>query len=304
VGKQTRRLGRGMSSLLSGELAAGDVGRFATAPGTTPATREIPIHCILPNALQPRTQVDPKHLEELARSIQTSGVIQPVVVRPRDGNYELVTGERRWRAAQKAGLTTMPAVVREVTDQQMLEFALVENIQREDLNPMDRALAYRHCCERFDLTPDVLAEHLGEDRSTVANYLRLLDLPEPVQQLVRDASLSMGHARCLLGLPDAEAMERVAAEAVDAGHSVRRLEQLVREYKRQPDDGLAKPPRTPPPKRPLIQDLEQRFSQTLQTRVTINEGRKRHTGKLVVEYYTLDDFDRIADRLGVKLDDF
>jgi len=303
VAKQDRRLGRGIASLLT-DVGAGPQSSLPTASGTTPMTREIPVQSVRPNPLQPRTQPDPEQFEELARSIRAAGVIQPIVVRPCGDAYELVAGERRWRATQQAGLSTIPAVVRDVTDQQMLEFALIENIHREDLNPIDRAQAYRHCCDRFGLTPESLAEHLAEDRSTIANYIRLLDLPESVQTLVREGSLSMGHARSLLGLPDPETMERLATETVENAFSVRHLEELVRAHKEEAAGPAADTP--PPPvrtKRPLIQDLEQRFTQALQTRVTIREGRKRHTGKVVIEYYNLDDFDRVAERLGVTLDE-
>ncbi len=297
MAKQPRRLGRGIASLLGDSTAAPSV---PLAAGTTAMTREVPVTAIAPNPLQPRSHFDPEQLDELAASIRTSGVIQPVVVRVRDGKYELVAGERRWRAARQAGLATIPAVVRDVTDQQLLEFALIENLQREDLNPLDRARAYRQACDRFDLAAEALAEHLGEDRSTVTNYIRLLDLPSAVQDLVRDGSLSMGHARSLLGLPDPSAMERLAQQAIAEAFSVRHLEGLVRAFKSTPE-----PPDSPAskarPKRPLIQDLEQRFAETLHTRVTITEGRKKNTGKIVIQYFTLDDFDRVAERLGVDL---
>jgi len=185
----------------------------------------------------------------------------------------------------------------------MIEFALIENIQREDLNPIDRASAYKQCCLRFGLTPETLAQHLGEDRSTVANYIRLLDLPQSVQQFVRDGALSMGHARCLLGLADPAAMERIAQSAVASGISVRDLEGQVRAEKEGPSSLPSRPSRQPTQKRPLIKDLEETFSRALQTRVTIQEGRKKNTGRIVIEYFSVDDFGRIADLLGVSLDE-
>jgi ParB family chromosome partitioning protein len=302
VAKQPKRLGRGIASLL-GDAGAIPAAAASDAPGTVAMTRELPVQSIVPNPMQPRSDSDPQRLDELTNSIRTSGVIQPVVVRLHGGTYELIAGQRRWRAAQQAGLQTIPAVVRDATEQQMIEFALIENIQREDLNPIDRALAYRQCCQRFEIRAEELAEHLGEDRSTVANYIRLLDLPESVQSLVRDESLSMGHARALLGVGDQASIERLARDTVANGFSVRYLEGLVRKHKDRPGQAAPPGPAKAPTKLPLIQDLEQRFTDALQTRVTITQGRKKHTGKILIEYYTLDDFDRIAERLGVDLQD-
>jgi ParB family chromosome partitioning protein len=298
--KPERRLGRGLASLI-GDLTASAEPISQHEAQTTSGVREIPVATIIPNPTQPRTQIDPGHFRELTDSIRTAGVIQPVVVRPRAEHYELVAGERRWRAAQAAGLTSIPAVVRDVSDQQMLEYALIENIQREDLNPIDRAQGYAHCCDQFALNPESLAQHLGEDRTTVTNYIRLLDLPQSVQNLVREGTLFMGHARSLLGLLSAEEMERVARLVVSDALSVRQLEELVRNQRSGLGQAVAKARREPPPKRPLVQDLEERFRQALQTRVTIAEGRKKNSGRIVIEYYNVDDFERIAERLGVSL---
>lgn len=301
MAKQPRRLGRGIASLLAEADAPHPALREQT--GAAAITRELPLQTIAPNPNQPRSGFDAEQLKELAESIRTAGVIQPVIVRPKGAGYELAAGERRVRAARIVGLATIPAVVREVTDEQMAEIALIENIQREDLNPMDRAAAYKAHCDQFDLTVEALAGRLGEDRSTVANYIRLLDLPDSVQQLVRAGSVWMGHARSLLGLPDHAAMEQLAQETIANGFSVRHLEGLVRSYK--PDGAEPKPdvPPKPAAKRPLIQELEERFSERLQTKVTIHEGRKKHTGRIVIAYYSLDDFDRIAERLGINLDE-
>lgn len=302
MAKQTRRLGRGLASLM-GEVAEPE-NALRAATAAVSSGRDIAIESIRPNPQQPRTEFDDEALRELANSIRQSGVIQPVVVRPTDGTYELIAGERRWRAAQLAGLTALPAVVRDATDQQMLEFALIENIQRADLNPLDRARAYRQACEQFGESAETLAEALGEDRTTVTNYMRLLELPDEVQALVRGGALSMGHARALLGLASKEVMGKLAEEAVETGHSVRKLEELVRRAKsngkataKEADDGEA------PKKRPLVADLEERFSQSLGTRVTIQEGRKRNTGRIVINYFSVDDFSRVAAKLGVDLDE-
>ncbi|MBN1342912.1 MAG: ParB/RepB/Spo0J family partition protein [Phycisphaerae bacterium] len=301
MAKPTRRLGRGIASLL-GEAALPE-SALQTTPTPGALTRELPVRAITPNPHQPRTDFDPERLEELAASIRATGVIQPIVVRPSGTGYQLVAGERRWRATQQAGLSTIPAVVREVSDQQMVEFALIENIQREDLNPLDRAVGYKQCCDRFGLTAESLAGHLGEDRSTVANYIRLLELPEAVQQLLRGGALSMGHARCLLGLGNPRLMEQLAQETVAEGHSVRHLEAAVRSRREEPSATPAAAPAKPKKKRPLIEDLEQRFAEALQTRVSIKEGRKKNTGKIVITYFSLDDFDRVAERLGVDLEE-
>jgi len=240
-------------------------------------------------------------LAQLADSIRTTGLLQPVVVRPAGDTYQLVAGERRWRAAQQAGLKSIPVVIRQVPDEQLLELALIENIHRDDLNPIDRAQAYAHCCDRFHLTAETLAAHLGEDRSTVTNYIRLLDLPPSVHSLLRDGQLTMGHARALLGLANPDRIASLAASAVTEGYSVRQLETLVREQK-QPSPPAATPT-AKPPKRPLIQELEERFRHALQTKVSIAEGRKRNTGKIVIEYSGIDDFNRVAERLGVQLEE-
>ena len=298
MSKKERRLGRGMDVIL-GHVDATPDPPLGMTTGGRPMTREIPVGAIAPNPNQPRTEMDPQRLDELAESIRASGIIQPVVVRPHDGGYQLVVGERRWRAAQRIGLATVPAVVRDVNDQQMTELALIENIQREDLNPIDRAAAYRDYCARFNVPAEALAGHLGIDRTTVVNYIRLLDLPVAVQQLVRENRLSMGHARGLLGLSDPAVIERLALQSVADGFSVRRLEALVRSLKEGAQEPEASEGRGPRPKRPLIADLEQRFAEALGTRVTIREGRKKNTGKITIEYYSLDDFDRITERLGV-----
>jgi ParB family chromosome partitioning protein len=218
------------------------------------------------------------------------------------GKYEIVAGERRWRAARLAGLDEVPVIVRDATDEEMLELALVENIQREDLNTIDRAKAYRELRDRFGLGPDEVGERVGEDRSTVTNYLRLLDLAEPIQALVAGAQLSMGHARCLLGVADPERRERLARSAVDNELSVRALEEIVRREKTgrgvRPADGAA----TPRELSPHIADLQHRFEDALKTKVTIREARAKGRGRIVIEYFSLDDFDRIAQKLGVGLE--
>ena len=296
-----RRLGRGLSSLIPDVPDEGPTSQpqSPAAPGlhadTSAPTRSLSLDAIEPNPFQPRQDVENRGIEELAASIRATGILQPVVVRRKGGRYQLIMGERRWRAARAAGLTEVPAVVRAATDEQMVELALVENIHREDLNPIERAAAYRNYCDRFSLTAGEVAERLSEDRTTVTNYLRLLELPDEARALLARGDIGMGHARALLGLASPAEQVRVAKLIAANRYSVRVVEDLVRREKRG-----QRGPKEPAAKRPHIQDLEQRFGGAVGTKVTIQEGRKRNTGRIVIEYYSLDDFDRIADRLGIN----
>ncbi len=255
-----------------------------------------------PNPNQPRREFQPDQLKALADSIAKEGVIQPIAVRKAGKDvYEIIVGERRWRASQMAGLMEIPAVIREATDEQMLEVALVENIFREDLNAIDRAMAYRRYCETFNLSAEQVAERLGEDRSTVANYLRLLDLPNEVKQWVIDGSLSMGHARCLLGLSSPGMRVQVGREAINKDLSVRVLEKLVKERQ----TARSAPPESQggkQAKRPLVVELEQAFTKALGNRVEIQESRRKGKGKVVIHYRSLEDFDRLCERLDIAPD--
>lgn len=303
-----RRLGRGLSALISvpqadsppsvGDADAGTASMARTVAAPPQTAR---IDQLRPNAHQPRKEMDPAQLKALADSVRSSGILQPIVVRMMPaGGYEIIAGERRWRAAQMAGLAEVPIVIREATDEQMLELALVENIFREDLNPIERAMGYRQYCDEFKLSAEQVAQRLGEDRSTVANYLRLLDLPVEVKELVSGGRLSMGHARCLLAIRSPSELTQTASLAIDQDLSVRALEKLVRE-KVEARNNAAKPS-TPPKeaKRPQIRSLEQSFAQSLGTKVEIAESRRKGSGKIVIHYHNLDDFDRVAERLGIS----
>ncbi len=253
-------------------------------------------------------------IARLAESIKRNGVIQPIVVRPsnegRDGSststsetqrivkYELIAGERRWRAARKAGLAEVPVIVRDATDQQLLELALVENIQREDLNAIDRALAYQQFREQFGFTAEQIGQTMGEDRTTVTNYLRLLDLPETVQDMLSGDLLSMGHARALAGVRRRQEQLGLAEAAVRKSLSVRALEDLIRRRRDgvKPQSAKSQDPHS---KRPLIRDLERRFTQALRTKVTIQESRRKNHGKIVIEYNSVDEFESICGSLGL-----
>jgi ParB family transcriptional regulator, chromosome partitioning protein len=276
-----RKLGRGLDFL---------IGDGQDAPEEE--IRQVETDAIRPNPFQPRHEFDPEALRELEESIRLNGILQPILLRQVDGEFEIVAGERRWRAACSLGLESIPAMVKTVEDERMLELALVENIQREDLNPMERAQAYRKYVETLGLTQLKASERLGKDRSTIANTMRLLDLPEEVQLLVSRGTLSAGHARALLGLEDAEARIALARRAAEDGLSVRAVESIVRQA------GSTSPSASPSqPAAPSAHfaDLEGRLRERLGTRVKIQDRGGR--GKLVVEYYSREDFDRILEIL-------
>jgi len=291
-----RGLGRGLGALLP------------TAPPPAPT---VPLRAekqrnfftagieeIYPSPEQPRRRFDEAKLAELADSIKVHGIITPLVVRPRDGGgYYLIAGERRWRAAQKAGLHELPVVLQEVDGQAAFERAIVENVQRSDLGPLEEAAAFQRLVDEFGLTQDQVADRIGKDRSTVANAIRLLKLPPAVRQMVEDEKLSMGHARALLGLEEAPAIERAARQVVDKALSVRATE------------GLVKKLRTPEPPRPAltsagrneksasVRDLEERLTRALGGPVTITEDEPGKAGRIEIRYHDLDHLDRLLDRL-------
>lgn len=269
------------------------------------------------NPFQPRDAITNDAIVSIAESIRRHGLLQPISVRrAAGGRYQIIAGERRWRAAKSIGMIHVPVIVRQATDEQMLELALIENLQREDLNAMDRARAYRQFCTHFGLRPEEVADRLGEDRSTVLNYLRLLDLAEPIRAMVAGGKLSMGHARCLLGEANEVHRARLAEAIVANELSVRAVEEIVRRGKAYlgagatdmalaGGDALLKSSGTQRSRlrSAHLQDLEQRFERAVKTKVSIHEGRKRGSGRITIEYYTLDDFDRVASLLGVKSDD-
>ncbi len=309
MAKPTRRLGRGLDSLVSNLRSVSSqptppieeldtTERAVTRNEAAPSIRaaSLPAEALTPNPQQPRSNAKHGDVLSLARSIEQTGILQPIVVRCVSGRYQIIAGERRWRAARSLGMTHVPVIVRDATDDQMLEFALIENIQREDLNAIDRAKAYRQFCDRFSLKAEQVATRLCEDRTTVANYIRLLELPDPIKELVAAAKLSMGHARCLLGIKDDAECLRLAESAVENQLSVRALEEVVRREKRS-DRTLA--PKSRLERRAHLRDLERRFEEAIKTKVTIQEGKRKSTGRVVIEYYSLDDFDRIAELLGV-----
>src|SRR5882672_5180876 len=213
-----KALGRGLGALLSADDSA----------IATENSNEVAIDLIDPSSFQPRSVFDGAKLDELARSIRANGVVQPLLLRRKGSRFELIAGERRWRAAQRAGLTKVPAIVRSVSDEKLLEIALIENIQREDLNPIEEARAYKKLIDALGLTQETVAERVGRDRSYVTNYLRLLKLPEDLQELLQAGRMSTGHARALLGVDDPDIQRRIARKIIEQGLSVRATEQLVR----------------------------------------------------------------------------
>lgn len=291
------RLGRGLDSLLTSSRLQSLQQTQDTDAAPSPSLAdsdhiaEIPLDTITRNPHQPRQAWDEDKLGELAESIRANGLVQPIIVRAMGQGYQLVAGERRLRATQMAGQHTITAIVRTVTEQQMLEWALIENIHRTDLNPVERARAYQQYISRFSLSQEQAAERLGDDRSTIANYLRLLDLSQPILNLLTAGSLTMGHARALLGLPEAHRREELAHETLKEKWSVRELERRIQNIRNQQ-------PRTPPEPDPHIVELEQELTRTVGTKVSIKTaGRKRHRGKIIIDFYSLDDFDRIRERL-------
>lgn len=265
---------------------------------------------IVPSRFQPRRDMDPAALERLAESVKRSGLIQPVVVRPRAGTdrrsdpaaYELVAGERRWRAAALAGLARIPAVIRALTDEEAAEWGLVENLQREDLNPMDRAASLRTLCDRFKLTQDEVAVRVGLDRSTIANLIRLMELEEPLARLVATGVLSAGHGRALLAIGAGERRVRLGERAGSERWSVRRLEREARSLAGGGGSGGGGGAGSPDPfeaREAARQRLEKRLSEHLGTKCAVATDRSGARGRISIEFYTLDHFDGLLARLGL-----
>ncbi|MBF6437810.1 ParB/RepB/Spo0J family partition protein [Nocardia cyriacigeorgica] len=258
--------------------------------------REIPPDAIEPNPKQPRQVFQEDALAELVHSIREFGLMQPIVVRRLESDperYQLVMGERRWRACQEAGLTAIPAIVRETDDGSMLRDALLENIHRVQLNPLEEAAAYQQLLEEFDVTHEELADRIGRSRSAVTNMIRLLKLPVPVQRRVAAGVLSAGHARALLGLEGgADAQEVLAARIVAEGMSVRATEEAVTLANREPENAAPPAPRRKPMHAPGLQDVAERLSESFDTRVTVSLGKRK--GKIVVEFGSVDDLERIV----------
>lgn len=294
---KSRGLGRGLSALMADIGPAED----AAAP-ETPARRAettVPLDRIVPNPDQPRRRFAEEELEELARSIKARGILQPLIVRPdpaREGQYQIVAGERRWRASQRAQLHDVPVIVRDLNDLEVLEVAIIENIQRADLNPVEEAAGYRQLLERFGHTQDQLAEALGKSRSHIANAIRLLKLPEEVQSLVREGQLSAGHARALITVSDPAA---IARQVVARALSVRETEALVR--KAAQEYGGTRPRKRSARAADKDADtraLEGDLSAMLDTKVSIEHEPGGERGRLVIQYNSLEKLDELCNRLS------
>jgi ParB family transcriptional regulator, chromosome partitioning protein len=286
---ETKRLGRGLEALL------GSVSREqAQAAG---ALRELPIASIQPNPLQPRSQISEAELVELTASIEASGLLQPVVVRPRNGKYELIAGERRWRAVQRLGWPKIAAVVKDVDDQTLLTLALIENLQRDDLTAIDEAAGYQRLAEEFQIAQAEIARLVGRDRSTVANMMRLLKLPDEVKQLVQDRKLSEGHARALLGVPSSAKMVELAREGAEQGWSVREMESRTRgDASAQSDSSPTASPSRAPQKMASadVRRVEDALRKRLGTDVRVT-ARRRGRGFLSISYYSNEDLARVLE---------
>ncbi len=281
--KTRRALGRGLGALIPG--GGGDI-----APPSE-GQKNVGLDLIRANPSQPRKQFDEDELESLAASIRESGMMQPIVVRPQGDGYEIIAGERRWRAAQRAELKDVPIIVREASEREVLVMALVENLQRVDLNPIEEAEGYSRLAEEFKMTQDDVARSVGKDRTTVTNLLRLLKLAPPVQQFVRDGKLAMGHARAIAAIEDKPRQIALASLAVQKELSVRQVEALIR-------DAAAEKKEAKTPTKiadPNLRDVIERLKRSFGTKVSMSGQPDR--GKLVFEYYTAEEFDRLLERL-------
>jgi len=278
-----RGLGKGLNAIIGADIVSEVIDR--------PRAIEIPVDRLSPNPFQPRRSFTEEGLEQLAESIRRHGVLQPIVVRRSGDGYQLIAGERRWRAAQTAGLQRIPAVVRELDDSSMVQVALIENLQREDLNPIEEASAYRRLMDEFNMTQEQLSSAIGRSRPTIANAVRLLNLPAEIQRAVEERRLSEGHARCLLAISDQGDQLKIAAEIIANGLNVRQAEELVKGTTRNVSRETIR--RGTSEEDPDAVRLTQRLGERLGTRVKLSGSVRK--GKLEIEYYSSEDLDRILE---------
>lgn len=271
-----RALGKGLEALIPRAVAIG------------PGLREIPVESILPNPHQPRQALDPVALQELADSIREHGLIQPLIVTQQEERYQLIAGERRWQAAKMAGLSRVPALVKHATPQQMLEMALVENIQRADLNPLEEASAYQQLIDDFGLTQAQVAGRVGKSRVAVANSVRLLRLPQEVKESLAAGGISEGHARALLALPEAETQCRALHRVIGRGLNVRQTEELVRRWSTPPQASKPEPNRSPE-----TEALERAFREALSTKVRL--VRRKEGGRLIIHFFSEEELEALYE---------
>lgn len=280
-----KALGRGLGALLGSDQTI----------STGSDAFEIDVDLIDPGSMQPRTRFDETSLERLAESVREHGIVQPILVRRKGERYELIAGERRWRAAQKAGLQRIPAVVKEVADSDLLEIALTENVQREDLNPIEEANAYKKLIEQVGLTQDALAARFGRDRSYITNYLRLLKLPSDIQELVETGRLSTGHGRTILGLPHPDEQRRLARMVIEKEMSVRATEAYVKKsVSSSPDTAKQAPKRVDDPN---VRAAESKLRRAFGTQVRINQSVPDGAGRIEITFFNGQDLDRIYQLL-------
>ncbi len=287
--KQRKVLGKGLSALLPARQTGTAVAEARTEPN------KLPIQAIHPNPMQPRRIFQPERLQELAESIRANGIIQPLIVRKNGDEYQIVAGERRWRAAQIAGLTDVPVVIQDITDSHLLEIALVENIQREDLNPIETAQAYDRLHRELGLSQEEIGRRTGKDRSSIVNTMRLLKLPPEVQALLAGQRLTMGHAKAILALPSPEQQIEIAEKASAQGISVRQVEALVQDLTSD-RDGKGKRSKADTRADPNVQAAMDELARVLGTRVRIVQLSDRH-GRIEIEYYSQEELDRLYEQI-------
>ena len=303
-------LGRGLEALLGPinlesptketDIASPDISKYPIDKELDASRGELPLADLIPNPFQPRQFWNDEDLKDLAESIKHNGVIQPILVRPvSQGQYEIIAGERRFRAARLAGLETVPVLIRKATDEQMLELALVENIHRTDLNPVERAVAYKKYLQTFSLNQTEAAQRLGEDRSVISNYLRLLELPKDIQEMLIRNDLSMGHARAILAIQDDNLKRKLANRALAGRLSVREVERLVRKILQRGQESEAQTKE----KAAYILDLESQLQTILGTKVRIEPNKRGQKGRIIIDYYSLDEFERLTEKMGLAAAD-
>lgn len=295
-------LGKGLGALISAPPSVAGVARppALAQPAPGDAVRRVPLEQVVPSPLQPRKEFEPEQLRELMESIREHGIIQPLIVRQANGRLELIAGERRFRASRELGLKEVPVIVREASDKDVLEMALIENLQRENLNPIEEARAYERLSRDFSMRQEDIAQRVGKNRATVANSMRLLDLPSEVQSMVAASQLTTGHAKVLLSLKTEPQQRKTAEEIIRKGLSVRATEKLASQILKPP------PPPKPEPEAGdvslAIEAVEQRLMQHLSTNVSIHHSEKK--GRIEIDYYGVEDLNRLLSLMGVEEENF
>ncbi len=290
-------LGKGLDSLITDKVSSKPAGKKTVVEeANSEKVFFVNIQKVEPNKEQPRKNFDPDAIEELSESIKIHGIIQPLLVQKRDDYYEIIAGERRWRAAKKAGLKEVPVIVKELTEKEIVEISLIENIQRENLNPIEEAYAYKKLLTEFNLKQDEVAERVSKSRTAVTNSMRLLKLDENVQQMVIDEKLSTGHARALLGITDSEKQYIVAQKIFDERLSVRETEKLIKKIQKDKEIAEQKTKETEDKLDFIYQDLEEKLKTAMGTKVTIKQ-RTKDSGKIEIDYYSIEELERIMSLL-------